>query len=73
MWLKINIGRNVEKTREGCDLGCLFGGLARWPNRVKIFIGIRLTGVETKPRHSACCGQGISASQGTKMRNPVLK
>ena len=51
----------MEETRAGCDSGCLFGGLARWPNRVEVFIGIRLTGAQTKPRDFACCGQGISA------------
>lgn len=55
------MGRNVEETRAGCDSACLSGGLARWPNRVEVFIGIRLTGAQTKPRDFACCGQGISA------------
>lgn len=51
----------MEETREGCHFGCLFGGQARWPNRVEIFIAVRLTGAQTKPRDFACCGQGISA------------
>lgn len=56
------MGRNVEETRAGCDFGChFFGDLSCWPNRVEVFIGIGLTGAQTKPRDFACCGQGISA------------